>query len=63
MKVKAIFKGTDGSLGYKHNMEYVLKIKILEDKSINIETEQGNNKCDYSSFIRFMDNWDCIRKV
>lgn len=62
MKLKAIFKGTDGSLGYRHNVEYVLKVNILEDKSISIETEVGN-KCDYSSFIRFMDNWDCIRKV
>ncbi len=60
--VKAIFKGQDGSLDYKHNMEYKLTITLDEEKNINIERfDDGYGQCGYSSMLTFLDNWDNIR--
>lgn len=61
VKVKAVFKGQDGSLGYKTNMEYTLRIK--EHVLIIIERLDGEGKCEYGTIVSFLDNWDNIIRV
>lgn len=68
--VKAIFKGQDGSCGFKTGREYTLQItheikRYLSIESINPPQSIGleTHYCDYSSVISFLDNWDNIRKV
>ncbi len=62
-KVKATFKGQDGSCGYKHNTEYTLSIGHRQDEFIHIEDTSGGGWCEYGSLISFLENWDNIRKV
>lgn len=66
--IKAIFKGQDGSCGYKHGMEYELTLwqhsesghrnLAIELSDINLE-----NYCEYGSVLSLLENWDCIRVV
>lgn len=64
-KVKAIFKGQDGSCGYNTNKEYTLWIKHNTKmiSYIEIENINGGGYCEYESMISFLDNWDNIRNV
>jgi hypothetical protein len=63
MKIKAIFKGADDSLGYKFNMEYDLIIRNNSAGMIIIEKEEGGGWCAYSSIITFLENWNNIRWI
>ena len=49
MKIEATFKGGDGSLGYKTNNRYVLKIDDMEISRID-----GTGKCKYDSLKSFL---------
>lgn len=62
-KVKAIFKGHNKSLGYLTDYEYTLIVEEEKSGKIKIVTDDGNGECLYSSVIRFLENWDCIRNV
>ncbi|MFA5207361.1 MAG: hypothetical protein WC428_01775 [Candidatus Paceibacterota bacterium] len=69
-KVKAIFKGSDGSLGYIANHEYEFIVKEDNDKFIHIESKPHIDKsgktftgCVYGSIIAFLNNWDNIRRI
>ncbi len=61
--IKAIFKGRDGSLGYKKDTEYTLIIKHSMCAYVEIENAKklGEGKCQYDSVIGFLANWDNIR--
>ena len=59
--VKAIFRGTDGSCGYKKNTEYTLIVKHEMCANITIKNAAGGGECEYSSFVAYMKNWDNIR--
>lgn len=61
--IKAIFKGADNSLGYKTDKEYTLIIHHKIDSFILIEDVKGSRRCEYSSILTFLDNWDDIRLV
>ena len=64
IKVKAIFKGKDGSCGYKTNCEYTLEIYHENNQYIQIsKVNDVGGYCDYGSMISFLSNWDNIRKV
>jgi len=68
IKVKAIFKGQDGSCGYKHGQEYALTIwnqsKISnENIAIELSDNPDKNYCEYESIVSFLNNWDCVRHV
>lgn len=61
-KVKAIFRGQNGSCGFETNREYTLE--VYHDTKLYIRINDGDGKwCDYQSFISFMNNWDNIRNV
>ena len=61
-KVKAIFRGQNGSCGFETNKEY--KLEVIHDGKCYIQISSGDGKyCDYESFISFMKNWDNIRNV
>jgi hypothetical protein len=70
MKVRAIFTGTNGSLGYETGREYTLYVH-RDMKCITIERSApeddywcvNNGWCTYSTIYTFLANWDCIRKV
>jgi len=61
MVVKAIFKGTDGSEGYRYNMEYTLLIIHKKGEEIRIERMERTGVVLYDSMKAFLSNWDCIR--
>lgn len=61
VKVKAIFKGLDGSCGYKTNREYTLVISHKTKGHIQIEDDDG--WCEYGSMVSFLENWDNIRLI
>jgi hypothetical protein len=65
MKIKAIFKGKDNSLGYSTNKEYILSIRPSDEsnKGIFISTGKDVGECMYSNLFTFLDNWDNIRKL
>ena len=67
-KVKAVFKGQDGSCWYKHGMEY--ELTVLRDRegvnknvAIELSNRPNENYCEYESIISFLHNWDCIRRI
>lgn len=62
-KVKAIFRGQNGSCGYETNREYTLVIQHTTRTYIQIENENGGGYCDYASMIAFLKNWDNIRNI
>lgn len=62
-KVKAVFKGQDGSCGYKTNTEYSLVIRHKTESLIQIEDVNGGGWCEYGSMISFLENWDNIRVI
>lgn len=55
MKIEATFKGDDGSLGYRANNRYVLKVDDMEISRID-----GTGKCVYDSLKSFLRNWSSI---
>jgi hypothetical protein len=59
LKVKAKFKGQDGSLGYKHGEVYNLHMAIALNKLI-ITLPTGSNLCPYGSMKAFLQNWDVL---
>ncbi len=67
-KVKAVFKGQDGSCGYKNGMEYTLTVwQHSEGGHRNIAIELADKPdegyCEYETIIGFLSNWDCVRHV
>lgn len=65
MKIKATFKGEDGSLGYRFGESYLLKLtqpRQLYGAKIQIECI-GHEPCIYSTLNKFLDNWTHVRKV
>ena len=62
-KIKAIFKGQDGSCGYKTNHEYEIHVEHSMGTTITIHNQSGTGYCEYSSMIAFLNNWDCIRNM
>ena len=62
-RIKAIFKGLDGSLGYMKNFDYDLYIGIVDNGEIQIEAlyHTETKICNYSNIITFLENWDLIR--
>ncbi len=56
MKVKAVFKGYNKSLGYLTGQEYDL---ILISNTIH--REDGTGICSYSSLEMFLKNWTIIK--
>jgi len=65
-KVKAIFRGQDGSCGYEHGKEYTILISH-SDKGrglIDIVTAgDDGGYCSYNSICAFLRNWDNVRSV
>ena len=58
MIIKAIFKGKDGSLGYKNGQEYLLQVEQYDNsKMLRIEHP---TKCVYSTLTSFLRNWENI---
>lgn len=62
-KVKAVFKGLDGSCGYRNNYEYELQISVMPSGNISIYGSGTTLPCEYDSMLTFLDNWDNIRNV
>jgi hypothetical protein len=68
-KIKAVFRGQDGSLGYRTNKEYSLNLEHKRGDNISIDTikkEEMNvlaGGCEYESMTSFLQNWDNIRVI
>lgn len=60
-KIKAIFRGTNGSCGYESNKEYTLYIESNTSGIIIRRNRKGWGICQYSNIEKFLDNWDNIR--
>jgi hypothetical protein len=65
--IKAIFKGQDGSLGYKKDFEYDLWIERSDTMKNEIRIipmyQTKVEVCNYSNILTFLDNWDTIRVI
>lgn len=66
--VKAIFRGQDGSCGYRNSSEYTLTINHDNDvfwieKNNTFKRRDSNGYCEYGSVISFLENWDNIRRL
>ena len=68
-KIKAIFRGDNGSCGYNTDKEYTLIVSRGANSKhpfidfISIKTENENGLCDYESIEAFLNNWDNIRNI
>lgn len=62
-KVKAKFKGADGSLGYINGNYYLLEITHTKSQNISITRENYEGYCEYVSMTTFLKNWDQITKI
>jgi hypothetical protein len=68
-RVRAIFKGQNGSLGYNTNEEYPLNLRHTKGNNISITTYEIMEmnaivgECEYESMSSFLKNWDNIRIV
>jgi hypothetical protein len=68
-RIKAIFKGQDGSCGYKNGKEYVLNLthkrngkgRIAINRYRVSEMNILDGDCEYDSMTAFLRNWDNIR--
>ena len=63
--IKAIFKGQDGSCGYRTNREYILTIWHHSESghrniAIELADKPDENYCEYESIVSFLNNWDKI---
>ena len=64
IKVKAIFKGQNGSMGFVTGKEYTLKLNKDKDGGISIyDINDMSHFCDYTSFITFLNNWRDVSSV
>ncbi len=57
--IKALFKGKDGSLGYRYNMWYDL---IVYSNTNTISRTDGTGYCEYGSIYAFYSNWSMIEE-
>ncbi len=62
-KVKAVFRGKDGSEGFVKNHEYTLELTKLRRGNFIANATEGMLSCEYESFLAFLNNWDNIRNV
>jgi hypothetical protein len=63
MKIKAIFKGKNGSQGFERNKEYELEITTGVTYPVIGKCKQPNTGVPYESIDAFLKNWDNIRRV
>ena len=61
-KIKAVFKGQNGSCGFKTGQEYTLTIEHQMNRYIKVE-DKNADYCGYESVISFLENWDNIRMI
>lgn len=62
-KIKAVFKGENGSMGLLHGREYDLNIYPGPKAEINITFGPADMLCVYSNILTFLDNWDSIHEI
>lgn len=67
-KIKAVFKGLDGSCGFRTNTEYTLELAhkpgwniVINEISSSSKKQVYTTSVEYSSPITLLDNWDNIR--
>ncbi|MBK7362724.1 MAG: hypothetical protein IPJ01_10550 [Micavibrio sp.] len=61
IKVKAIFKGQNGSMGFIKGKSYNLTLTKYKDGGLLAEDDF--NHCEYGSFIAFLKNWDNVCSI
>lgn len=66
--IKAVFKGQNGSCGYKTNKEYRLTIWQHSESghrniAIELADKPDENYCEYESIVSFLNNWDNITVI
>ncbi len=65
--IRAIFKGSNGSLGYRTGRTYNLTVEVLPNNRILILPESAKpsnpSPCGYSNLSTFFNNWKDINKL
>ena len=59
MKIKAKFKGADGSLGYRNGANYFLFARI-ENGRVLVHRGANAGLCAYASFKALLNNWQIL---
>lgn len=62
-KIKAVFQGANGSLGYETDKEYTLLLRVEGSKIVIQEIHGKAMICKYNNILLFIENWDCIRRI
>lgn len=60
-RIRAIFRGQNGSCGFETNREY--QLEVHHNGRGYIQIDGGGRHCDYQSLVSFMNNWDNIRNI
>lgn len=58
IRVKATFKGKNGSMGFETGKQYTLTLTKYKDGGLLAEDDF--NHCEYGSFIAFLNNWENV---
>lgn len=58
IKVKATFKGKNGSMGFETGKSYNLTLTKYKDGVLLAEDDFNN--CAYGSFFAFLNNWENV---
>ena len=62
-KVKAVFKGANGSCGYETDREYTIYVESNTTGIIIRRNRAGWGVCQYTNIEKFLENWDNIRNL
>lgn len=72
MKIKAKFKGADGSMGYANGMNYFLNFETVRRRIpyttdmaefiriSNLHGSKYSGECEYGSLKGFLNNWQIL---
>ena len=66
IKKLCIFKGKDGSLGFKKGSAYLLTLSESRDRvdrlrtTIHMTNSNGLGRCIYNNWDKLLENWEII---
>lgn len=64
IKIKAVFNGRSGSMGFEKKKEYTLQVRHSKDSDIVLKnTVPPYQSCPYGSMVALLQNWDTIRRI
>lgn len=60
IQITAIFRGKDGSVGFRKNTEYKLTMVLFDTPAVTIIENDTKNEVGYTSIVPFLKNWSHV---